>query len=137
MTNNNAKYFPLKIELPNLVTPTGNQILRWQRSGYYSNIQRLKKTCWNMLLLCGAHEEQYKTIPGERRRVEFHSYRPRKIDDDNLVSGAKYMRDTLEDMGLIWRDSPKFLEASYHQYTDRKNPRTEIIIYLLPDVTPL
>jgi len=90
-----------------------------------------------MLLLCNAHEEQYKVIPGERRRVEFHSYRPRKIDDDNLNGGFKQVRDVLEDMGLIWRDSPKFLDAEYYQYTDRKNQRTEIIIHLLPDLTPL
>ena len=39
--------------------------------------------------------------------------------------------DTLERMGLIWRDSEDYLEAKYYQYTDGKDPRTEVIIYLV------
>ena len=135
--NNNAKYFPLKIVMPGIVTPSQNQIVQWQRMRYYSNIQQAKKSYWNMLLLCNAHEDKYKARPGERRKVAFYSVRPRKIDKTNLIAGMKYLEDTLEDMGLIWRDSPKFLESTYFQYTDRKNQRTEIIIYLLPEATPL
>jgi len=96
---------------------------------YYKIIQ-IKKDYWNMLLLCNAHEDKYKVIPGEKRAITFRSYRTRRIDSDNLVAGAKYFMDTLEDMGLIWRDSPKFLDATYFQYTDGTNPRTELIIYL-------
>jgi len=130
---NNAKYFPLKIELPGIVTPSQNQIARWQRAGYYSNIQRLKITYWNVLLLCNAHEEKYKASPGEKRIVHYYSFRPRKIDRVNLIAGFKYLEDTLEDMGLIWRDSPKFVESRFCQETDGKNPRTEIIIYLIEE----
>jgi len=126
------KIFPLKIVFPGIVTPSRNQLDRWQRMGYYSNIQKSKKTYWNILLLCNAHDDKYKAKPKEKRGVDFYSYRPRKLDDDNLSGGMKYFRDTLEDMGLIWRDSPTYLEAKYYQYTDGKNPRTEIVIYLWP-----
>ena len=125
-----SKIFPLKIVFPGIVTPSRNQLDRWQRMGYYSNIQRSKKTYWNILLLCNAHDDKYKAKPKEKRGVDFYSYRPRKLDDDNLSGGMKYFRDTLEDMGLIWRDSPSYLEANYYQQTDGKDPRTEIIIYL-------
>ena len=125
------KIFPLKIVMPGIITPSRNQLDRWQRMGYYSNIQKSKKTYWNILLLCNAHDDKYKAKPKEKRGVDFYSYRPRKLDDDNLSGGMKYFRDTLEDMGLIWRDSPTYLEAKYYQYTDGKDPRTEIVIYLV------
>ena len=84
-----------------------------------------------MLLLCNAHDEKYKAKPKERRIVHYHSYRPRKTDVVNLVAGFKYLEDQLQRMGLIWRDSPTYLEAKYYQYTDGKNPRTEVVIYLM------
>ena len=126
---NNAKYFPLKIVLPGIITPSQNQIARFLQYEYYRIIQ-IKKDYWNMLLLCNAHEDKYKAKPKERRRLAIYSYRPRKIDKDNLIAGSKYLIDTLEDMKLIYRDSEKYLEAKYYQYTDSTNPRTEIIIYL-------
>jgi len=126
---NNAKYFPLKIVLPGIITPSQNQIARFLQYEYYRIIQ-IKKDYWNMLLLCNAHEEKYKAKPGEKRIVHFYSYRPRKIDSDNLSGGMKYLRDQLQNMKLIWNDSEKYLEAKYYQYTDGKDPRTEIVIYL-------
>jgi len=126
------KLFPLKIVLPGIVTPSQNQIARWLQYEYYRIIQ-MKKSYWNMLLLAAAHEEKYKAKPEEKRIVYFYSYRPRKIDRVNLVGGFKYLEDQLEKMGLVWRDSPKYLESKYFQYTDIKNPRTEIVIYLIEE----
>jgi len=111
------KLFPLKIVLPGIVTPSLNQVSRWLQYEYYKIIQ-MKKDYWNMLLLAAAHEEQYKAKPEEKRIVHFYSYRPRKIDSDNLSGGMKYLRDQLEKMGLI---------------TDAENPRTEIVIYLIEE----
>jgi len=122
--------FPLKIVLPGIITPSQNQVARFLKYEYYRIIQ-MKKTYWNMLLLAAAHEDKYKAKPEEKRIVHFYSYRPRKIDSDNLSGGMKYLRDQLEQMGLIWRDSEKYLESKYFQYTDTKKPRTEIIIYLI------
>jgi len=127
---NNAKYFPLKIVLPGIITPSQNQIARFLQYEYYRIIQ-IKKDYWNMLLLCNAHDEKYKAQPKEKRIVHFYSYRPRKIDSDNLSGGMKYLRDQLQNMKLIWNDSERYLEAKYYQYTDSKNPRTELIIYLV------
>jgi len=126
----NKNPFPLKIVMPGVVTPSQNQIARWLQYEYYRIIQ-MKKTYWNMLLLAAAHEDKYKAKPEEKRIVHFYSYRPRKIDSDNLSGGMKYLRDQLEQMGLIWKDSPRYLKSKYFQYTDTKKPRTEIIIYLI------
>ena len=124
------KLFPLKIVLPGIVTPSQNQISRWLQYEYYRIIQ-LKKTYWNMLLLCNAHEDKYKVKPEEKRIVHYYSFRPRKLDKTNLVASFKYLEDQLQHMGLIWRDSDGYLESKFYQYTDKKNPRTEIIIYLI------
>jgi len=126
------KLFPLKIVLPGIVTPSQNQIARWLQYEYYRIIQ-MKKDYWNLLLLCNANEDKYKAKPEEKRIVYFYSYRPRKIDSDNLSGGMKYLRDQLEKMGLIWRDSEKYLESKYFQYTDSQNPRIEIVIYLIEE----
>jgi len=123
------KLFPLKIVFPGIVTPSQNQIARWLQYEYYRIIQ-IKRDYWNMLLLCNAHDDKYKAKPKERRRVAFYSYRPRRIDSDNLSGGMKYLRDQLQNMKLIWNDSEKYLEAKYYQYTDKASPRTEITIYL-------
>ena len=123
------KIFPLKIVFPGIVTPSQNQIARWLQYEYYRIIQ-IKKDYWNMLLLCNAHDDKYKAKPKEKRRVAFYSYRPKKTDRTNLIAGMKYLEDMLERMGLIWNDSEDYLEAKYYQYTDSKNPRTEVVIYL-------
>jgi hypothetical protein len=126
------KHFPLKIELPGIATPSQNEIARWLQYEYYRILQ-MKGDCWNMLLLCNADDEKYMAKPGEKRIVHFYSYRSRKIDPGNLVGGMKYLVDSLQNMGLIWRDSEKYLEAKYYQYKDKENPRTEIIIYLIEE----
>jgi len=126
----NKNPFPLKIVMPNIVTPSQNQIARWLQYEYYRIIQA-KKDYWHILLSCNAHEDKYKAKPKEKRIVHFYSYRSRKIDRLNLIAGFKYLEDQLEKMGLIWRDSEEFLEAKYYQYTESKEPRTEIVIYLV------
>ena len=86
-----------------------------------------------MLLLCNAHEDKYKVKPEEKRIVHYYSFRPRKLDRVNLVASFKYLEDQLQRMGLIWRDSPKYLESKFYQYKEIKNPRTEIIIFLVEE----
>ena len=115
----------IEIELPGVVTPSGNQIKRWLYKGQTWRLSKLKELYRPILSICSVH---YKAEEGERRRVEFHSHRKRKIDDDNLIDGFKYLRDMLRVVGLIWEDSPKYLEAEYFQYTDRKNVKTRLII---------
>jgi len=95
------KLFPLKIVLPGIVTPSLNQVSRFLQYEYYKIIE-MKKDYWNMLLLAAAYEDKYKAKPDEKRIVHFYSYRPRKIDSDNLSGGMKYLRDQLEKMGLVW-----------------------------------
>jgi len=56
--------FPLKIVMPNIVTPSLNQVSRWLQYEYYKIIE-IKKDYWNMLLLAAAHEDKYKAKPEE------------------------------------------------------------------------
>jgi len=118
----------LTIELPSIVTPSGNETRQWDRQRAWSKFTSEKKLYRNLLGLAGACEEKYRCAPHAKRSVEFRSYRKRIIDDDNLVQGFKMLRDMLQEMEIIYRDSPRYLEAHYHQELDRDNPRTELVV---------
>jgi len=63
-----------------------------------------------------------------RRRVKIVSYRGRTLDPDNLSGGAKILIDAMRDLGLIFRDSKKWIILEIDDRLDRLNPRTEIEI---------
>jgi len=69
----------------------------------------------------------------EYRKVEIFSYRKQLLDPDNLVGSVKLLLDAIEEAGLIWEDSPEYLSLSVFQEIDKKNPRTEVIIYVLDE----
>ncbi len=89
---------------------------------------KLKRNYGWELIAVNAHDDEYKVEWGEKRKVHFISYRVRLLDDDNLIGGFKAMRDCLEDMKLIFMDSPEYLISKYEQFLDPANPRTEIRI---------
>jgi len=51
-----------------ILTPTANELnrLRWARN--WKAIKQMKRDYFNLLLLCGAHEEIYRARPREKRR---------------------------------------------------------------------
>lgn len=55
-------------------------------------------------------------------------HRTRRFDEDN-ISAIKPVLDALRKLGLIYNDSPKWLDLSVVQEIDHKNPRTEIEIH--------
>lgn len=118
----------IKVELPGIITPSNNVILRWKANRHFSNIKALKKMYWDMLHLCKAHYNIYQVEPEQKRIVVFRSFRKRLLDHDNLVGGCKYLLDTLEKIGLIYKDSPRYIEVSYFQQKC-KHERTEIYLY--------
>jgi len=63
-----------------------------------------------------------------KRKVIITSYRKRLLDKDNLYAGAKLLVDALKKAGLIWDDSPKWINLEVKQAVDGKNPRTEVVI---------
>lgn len=115
----------LKIILPGVVTPSNNELLKM----HHMAVHRLKgeSVCW--LKSTGAHDQKYKVKPGEKRRVEFSSFRHNKLDTGNLAGGFKKLEDALVEIGLLVDDSEKYAEITYSQKIDRKAPRTEILIF--------
>jgi len=64
----------------------------------------------------------------KKRKVVITSYRKRLLDKDNLYAGAKCLGDALKKAGLIWDDSPKWINLEVKQAVDGKNQRTEVVI---------
>lgn len=52
----------------------------------------------------------------------------RELDHGNLVGGCKPLVDALVQEGVIFDDSPAWLEATYAQGKGRGNPRTEVVV---------
>jgi len=63
-----------------------------------------------------------------KRKVIITSYRKRLLDKDNLYAGTKPLVDALKKAGLIWDDSPKWINLEVKQAVDGKNQRTEVEI---------
>lgn len=114
----------IKIELPGVVTPSLNKLLRM----HFRNRMRLKRDYEWLLIAAEANEEKYKAGWGERRRVSVTSYRKSLLDFDNLVGSFKILIDALQSQELIFLDEPKFLDLTVSQELDPKNTRTEIVI---------
>ena len=52
----------------------------------------------------------------------------RRFDQDNAFGAVKPLVDALRELGLIWNDSPKWLDLGVAQRLDHRNPRVEIEI---------
>jgi Holliday junction resolvase RusA-like endonuclease len=54
-------------------------------------------------------------------------WKTRSLDEDNAMGSLKIMIDAMRDIGLIYRDSPKWLEVKKPvQMIDHEDPRVEI-----------
>jgi len=122
-----VKFRSFRFTLP-LVTPSGNQTRQWDRSRNWKRIKSEKEGFLWELKINELDRIEFKCTFQKKRRVEFRSFRKRLLDDDNLIQGFKMLRDALEEMGIIWKDSPEYLDAEYYQEIDRDNPRTEIVV---------
>lgn len=117
-----------KIELP-VELPTPNQLLRM----HWRQRHKLKGEYTLLLKAAGANEKRYRSGQ-EKRKISIISYRKKQMrDPDNLYFTAKILLDSIRDVGLIWDDSMKFINLSVSQETDKENPRTEVIVYVLDD----
>jgi len=114
--------FPLKIILP-LLTPSQNV---YQRMHFIEQWKLGIKYQWELTAV-GANDDKFKVKWEEKRKVTFISYRTKLMDKGNLIGGMKELLDALEKLGLIFFDSPAYLEDGYFQFIG-KPERTEIII---------
>ena len=60
--------------------------------------------------------------------VEILFYEPdRRRDEDNVLSGMKFIFDAMQAVSLIENDNPSHLHIAHTEvFTDRENPRIEI-----------
>lgn len=117
-----------KIELSR-TTPSPNEMLRW----HWTQRHKLKLDYGWSLVAEGARDKKNQAKDKEKRRVEIYSYRKQLLDPDNLYGSVKLLLDAMIDMKLIYDDSLEYLSLSVYQEIDKKNPRTEIVIYVLDD----
>ena len=106
------------IELPII---SGNKLLRM----FWAKRAKIQRDYLLAIL-----DETIGVKKGEQKKVKavITSYRKRLLDTDNLYSGIKPLGDALKKAGLIWDDSPKWINLKARQIVDSKNPRTEIVI---------
>ncbi len=100
-------------------------------------VRHADKTAWvSMLSIVLLRGVKIPPATG-KRRVEITAYRKRTLDDDNMVSGCKHLRDALINVGLIKDDNAKCAEFVYRQAlrsarTDKK-PCTVLTITDIPE----
>jgi len=116
-----------KITLP-IVTNSPNRLLRMHWTERY----KLQKD-YGYLIKAAIEDKHRIKYMYEYRKVEIFSYRKQLLDPDNLVGSVKLLLDAIEEAGLIWKDSSEYLSLSVFQEIDKKNPRTEVIIYVLDE----
>ena len=68
---------------------------------------RLKK------IVCAKEKEKYI--------IMIISYRKRLLDKDNLYGGCKQLIDAIIDEGLIYDDSPKYLDLKVEQFKAKED----------------
>lgn len=83
------------------------------------------KRDWGYALLLAL---RCKLIPPNRQvHVKITCYRPRLLDDANMVGGAKGLVDAIVDMGIAKDDSREWIKVEYEQVkVPKAEQRTEI-----------
>lgn len=113
---------PITVTLP-FASPSLNELLRWHWS-------KRRKYHDQVCLLLRMQVQMHRYEPANKRmHMELLRVGKRTIDADNLVGGAKPIVDALVKATLLVDDSPKWLEGTYSQLTDRRNQYTQIILY--------
>lgn len=109
-----------------ILTPSLNELLRTHR-----NERRKLKNMLKARILAAIYDMQMevrKMRKPSKRIVAITSYRKRRMDPDNFTGGLKQLIDSIKELGLIWDDSPKWLDLRTEQRLDFHEQRTEIYI---------
>ena len=86
------------------------------------------KQNWEKFLYEEFKNDKFEKVK-EMRTVIIISVRSRELDFGNFVGGAKPVLDILQDLNILYNDSPKWLRDYYFQEIDRKKEKTIIIIF--------
>ena len=106
--------------------PSMNDIIRVSRRNRYAaakqkrDIQDELAALWHDCR--GWHIRRHATV-----RVAFIE-RDGRRDDDNVFGGLKFIMDTLQEMGIIPDDGPKWVHVLPERFVDRQFPRIEVRI---------
>lgn len=116
--------------------PSLNQLERmhWAKKGrlralfarelFYAD-PRPKKIIYRGAHLRGMPPEMYR--PRKLRLSTTIYWKTRRLDEDNAMGSLKIIIDAMRDVGLIFRDSPKWLRVEKPvQKLDHDHPRVEI-----------
>lgn len=86
------------------------------------------KNLWRNVINLDLAGCSFKRV-AERRTIIIISVRSRLLDRVNLAQGAKPILDILQDLNVIYNDSPHWLDDWYFQEIFSENQRTEILIF--------
>jgi Holliday junction resolvase RusA-like endonuclease len=107
--------------------PSANKLLRM----HWAKRRQIKAVILTELWVQKLGQGIFNT--GERKKIKksvlitiYH--RTRRFDKDNAYAAVKPVVDCLRQLGLIYNDSPRWLDLGVCQELDHKNPRTEVEI---------
>lgn len=107
--------------------PGLNDIVDANRSGWAVGA-RQKKSVQKILRMSWIGKEKTCFSGSVKIIVRFYEKNLRR-DDDNVFGGLKFILDTLQEMGIIKNDSPKYAHVLPERFLDRNHPRIEIDIF--------
>lgn len=119
------KHHKKKIKLVlDFITPSLNQLIR----SHWSKRRALRiHYAWTIQAALIESGQDISNFKNQKQLIKITSYRKIKLDEDNLIGGAKPLIDALKDVNLIKDDSPDYVKIEYYQIID-KTPKTIIEI---------
>lgn len=97
-------------------------------------IRMKDKAAWTMVLRANLTPQRAQAP--DFCRVEITAYRKRYLDDDNLIAGAKHLRDALIHAGLIADDNRRHAAFVYRQQLASASPLGRGIVATRIHITP-
>lgn len=102
-----------------------NDLITANRRNRYAGAKLKKDTQEAILYVL---RPQAKRSFTEKVSVQVLFYEPdKRRDEDNVLSGMKFIFDAMQEVGIIENDNPSHLHIAHAEvFVDRKNPRIEV-----------
>lgn len=78
-------------------------------------VRHRDKLAWIAWIKATGHPANNAELPRGKRHVRIVAYRSRMLDDDNVVGGAKHLRDALVGCCLLLDDNARWSSWEYVQ----------------------
>ncbi len=98
-----------------------------QRDSAHWAVRRKDKTDWRRIICSQTLSGGPLRKPTDHRTVHIVSYRTRLLDDDNMIGGAKGLRDCLVDLHLIAGDRLQDATFIYGQVKCKRDDERTVI----------